>query len=181
MRHWQTKGPGTDRPRLTHRVTPRLYTSGKYRRPQLTMGPIRAPSRVRFARAVAAKNHFCTSADNSSPPLAVTTRNDGSAEPNENERQCVRLGSCRRLARRPRNWSRSAAQRQRTPYKYRRYWRDRRDQFRFVIGQRRRHFWGCHESGRFPGEFPGDIGIRFRLGRNKIRRRRFVFSRQNCA
>jgi hypothetical protein len=26
MRHRQTKGPGTDRPRLIHRVTPRLYT-----------------------------------------------------------------------------------------------------------------------------------------------------------
>jgi hypothetical protein len=28
MRHRQTKGPGTDRPRLTHRVTPRLYALG---------------------------------------------------------------------------------------------------------------------------------------------------------
>jgi amino acid transporter len=33
MRHRQTKGPETDRPRLTHRVTPRLYndsTRGAY-------------------------------------------------------------------------------------------------------------------------------------------------------
>ena len=136
----------------------------------------------RFARAVAAKNHFCTSADNSSSPLAVTTRNDGSAEPNENERQCARLGSYRRLARRPRNWSRSTARRQRTPYKYRRdRRRDRRVQFRFVVGRRRRHFWGCHGSGSFPEEFPGDLGKRFRLGRNKIRHRRFFFGRQDCA
>jgi hypothetical protein len=33
MRHRQTKGPETDRPRLNHRATPRLYRFSAYREP----------------------------------------------------------------------------------------------------------------------------------------------------